>query len=380
MTHDPIPFNRPGLTGRELDYIAEAVGNGHISGNGPFSRRCAWSLEKELGAPKVLMTSSCTHALEIAALLLDMQPGDEFLVPSFTFVSTAGAFCLRGARPVFVDIRPDTLNIDETLIADRLSPRTKAIVVVHYAGVGCEMEAIMAIADRHRVAVVEDNAHGLFGSYRHRPLGTFAPLAALSFHETKNITCGEGGALVINDPSFVKRAEIIHDKGTDRRRFFRGEVDKYTWLDLGSSYVLSDMNAAFLLAQLENREDIQKRRKRVWQYYQKHLRDWAAEHQVALPQAPDHCRHPYHMFHLLLPTEKGRDALITHLKSHDIMGVFHYLPLHLSKMGRGFGGRRGDCPVTENVSARLLRLPFFPGLTGEQQERVVAAVKAFDAF
>ncbi|MCS7157389.1 MAG: dTDP-4-amino-4,6-dideoxygalactose transaminase [Blastocatellia bacterium] len=373
-----IPFNRPSLTGREQAYMAQAVANGHISGDGAFTRRCRELLEQLLDAPCVLLTPSGTHALELMALLLNIEPGDEVIIPSFTFVSTANAFVLRGARPIFADIRWDTLNLDETQLEQLITPRTKAIVVVHYAGVGCEMEAILEIGRRHGVVVVEDNAHGLFGAYKGKPLGTFGPLAALSFHETKNFTCGEGGALIINDPQYIERAEIIREKGTDRSRFFRGAVDKYTWVDIGSSYLLSDLLAAFLYAQLEAREEIQAKRRRIWEYYAEHLRDWAEAHGVRLPYVPPHCQQSYHMFYLLMPSLEERQALIAHLKTYGILSVFHYQPLHLSAMGRRFGGRPGQCPVTEQVSDRLLRLPFYTSLTEEDQAYVVAAIKEFD--
>jgi dTDP-4-amino-4,6-dideoxygalactose transaminase len=375
-----IPFNRPSFAGNEQAYVAQAVANGHISGDGPFTRKCHLFLEKEFGVCKALLTTSCTHALEMAALLLAIEPGDEVVVPSFTFVSTINAFVLRGARPVFIDIRPDTLNLDEAQLEQLVTPRTKAIVPVHYAGVGCEMDAILEIAGRHRVAVVEDNAHGLFGKYRGKYLGSFGCLATQSFHETKNFTCGEGGALLINDPEYIERAEIIREKGTNRSRFFRGQVDKYTWVDIGSSYLPSDILAAFLYAQLEAREDIQAKRRRVWEYYREHLQVWAKDHGVGLPVVPGHCEQPYHMFYLLLPSLQERGALIAHLKARGILSVFHYLPLHLSGMGERFGGKKGDCPVTEDVSDRLLRLPFYNDLTEADQERVVGAVREFAAW
>ena len=369
-----IPFNRPFAVGKEFDYIQQAIDNMHISGDGLFTKKCHALLEQTLGVPKALLTTSCTHALEMAALLLDIQPGDEVIVPSFTFVSTVNAFVLRGARPVLIDIRPDTLNLDETQLERLITPRTKAIVPVHYAGVGCEMDAILDVAGRYGVAVVEDNAHGLFGKYKGKYLGTFGCLATQSFHETKNFTCGEGGALLINDPQYIERAEIIREKGTNRSRFFRGEVDKYTWVDLGSSYFPSDILAAFLYAQLEAREEIQARRRRVWEYYYKHLQDWAQDHGVRLPVIPAHCEQPYHLFYLLLPSLEKRTALIAHLKSRGIWSVFHYLPLHLSEMGQRLGGRQGDCPVTEDVSDRLLRLPFYNELQAEQQEQICTAI------
>jgi dTDP-4-amino-4,6-dideoxygalactose transaminase len=370
-----IPFNRACLAGNEQPYMAEAIANGHIGGDGPFTRKCHALLEQELGVPKVLLTTSCTHALEMIALLLDIQAGDEVIVPSFTFVSTVNAFVLRGARPVFIDIRPDTLNLDETQLERLITPRTKAIVAVHYAGVGCEMDAIRDIAARHGVPIVEDNAHGLWGRYRGKLLGTLGCMASQSFHETKNFTCGEGGALLINDPSYIERAEILREKGTNRSRFFRGQVDKYTWVGLGSSYLPSDILAAFLYAQLEARAEIQAKRQRIWELYQDNLQDWAQEHGVQLPTVPAHCEQPYHIFYILLSSLKVRQQLISHLRTCGIAAVFHYLPLHLSDMGRRFGGKPGDCPVTENVSDRLLRLPFFNGLTERDQASVVAAIK-----
>lgn len=372
-----IPFNRTSLVGGELDYIREAVENGHISGDGLFTARCQRILEAELGAPKVLLTTSCTHALEMAALLLDVGPGDEVILPSFTFVSTVNAFALRGATPVFCDVRGDTLNLDEAKLEGLITSRSRTVVVVHYGGVGCEMDVILAIAARRGLPVVEDNAHGLFGRYRGKPLGSFGQLATQSFHETKNVSCGEGGALVINDPRWVERAEIIREKGTDRSRFFRGLVDKYGWVDLGSSYLPSDILGAFLYAQLQAREEIQRRRRTIWEYYREHLTGWAQERGVGLPSIPAHCEHPAHLFYLLMPTLDDRQALIAHLGSRGILAVFHYLPLHLSPMGRKYGGREGDCPVTERVSDRILRLPLFGALTEEEQDRVVTAVKDF---
>ena len=372
-----IPFNRPSVAGNEFRYITEALAQGHISGGGPFAARCQALLEQQLGVPKVLLTTSCTHALELAALLLDVREGDEVIVPSFTFVSTVTAFVLRGVRPRFIDVRPDTLNLDESQLERAITPRTRVILPVHYAGVGCEMDAILDTAARHGIAVVEDNAHGLFGKYRGKPLGTFGCLAAQSFHETKNINCGEGGALLINDPRLGERAEIIREKGTNRSRFFRGLVDKYTWVDVGSSYVPSDILAAYLYAQLEARERIQAARRRLWEYYHRHLRDWAGKRNVVLPRVPAHCEQAYHMYYLLLSSLEQRQALIAHLRERGIMGVFHYQPLHLSEMGRRLGGKEGDCPVTEVVSDRLLRLPFYNELTEADQARVVGAVAEF---
>ena len=373
-----IPFNRPCLAGNEYGYIAEAIANGHASGDGPFTRRCHEILEQELNAPKVLLTTSCTHALEMAALLLDCQSGDEIIVPSFTFVSTANAFALRGARIVFADIRPDTLNLDETRLESLITRRTKAIVPVHYAGVACEMDAICAIAQQHHVRVVEDNAHGLFARYKGKPTGTFGCMGAQSFHETKNIMCGEGGALVVNDPELVERALIVREKGTNRNQFFRGQVDKYTWVDVGSSYLPSDLLAAFLLAQLEGRIEIQKKRRRVWEYYWRHLQGWAQDNGIKLPFIPSECEQAYHMFYMVTPSAGYRDALISHLKSQGILSVFHYVPLHLSEMGCKVEARKGDCPVTEDFSSRLLRLPFYNDLSEEDQARIVNVVTGFE--
>jgi dTDP-4-amino-4,6-dideoxygalactose transaminase len=372
-----IPFNKPGLMGHELDYVADAIKRGHAAGDGAFTRRCQAILEETLGAARVLLTSSCTHALEMAALLLDIGRGDEVLLPSFTFVSTANAFVLRGAKPVFADIRPDTLNLDESQVEQLLTPRTKVIVPVHYAGVGCEMDSILRIAARHGSAVVEDNAHGLFARYKGRYLGTLGSIGTQSFHETKNVTCGEGGAIVVNDSRLVERAEILRDKGTNRSKFYRGEVDKYTWVDLGSSYVMSDILAAFLCAQLEAYEQIAATRCRIWTFYFSELSGWASEMGVQVPSVPSHCEQPHHMFYLIMPSPRDRQELIAHLKDHGILSVFHYVPLHLSPMGLAFGGRPGQCPVAEWVGERLVRLPFFNGLSEPEQREVVDAVRRF---
>lgn len=377
MENYSIPFNRASLTGREWQLMTEAMTSGHISGDGSFTRRCHALLEQVLSVPKALLTTSCTHALEMAALLLDIGPGDEVIVPSFTFVSTINAFVLRGAKPVFADIRPDTLNLNEAELERLITPRTKAVVVVHYAGVGCEMDAIDEIAKRHSVPVIEDNAHGLFGKYKGQYLGTFACLATQSFHETKNFTCGEGGALLINNMYLTERAEIIREKGTDRSRFFRGQVDKYSWVDVGSSYLPADILAAFLLAQLEARGEIQQKRSRIWTYYKRNLTDWARDRGVELPVVPAYCDQSYHMFYMLMPDLECRQALIAHLKTRGILSVFHYLPLHLSEMGRKFGGEPGVCPITEQVSDRLIRLPFYSDMTESEQARVVEAIHEF---
>ena len=377
MDNYRIPFNRPSVAGNEYHYIAQAVSAGRISGDGRFTQQCQQFFEQELGIRKALLTTSCTDALEMTALLLNLGPGDEVIVPSFAFVSTVNAFALRGARPVFADTRADTLNLDETRLERLITTRTRAIVVLHYAGVGCEMDAILEIAERRGLALIEDNAHGLFGKYKRQYLGTFGRLATQSFHETKNVSCGEGGALFINDSSYIDRAEIIREKGTDRSRFFRGQVDKYTWVDLGSSYLPSDILAAFLFGQLEAKDVIQANRRRIWDHYWQCLRDWAEKEGVRLPVVPSHCEQPHHMFYLLMPSLERRQALIAHLASHGILSVFHYLPLHLSTMGRRFGGRPGDCPVTEDVSNRLLRLPFYNDLSEADQAEVVARVREF---
>lgn len=372
-----IPFNKPTIVGKELYYISQAIHRGYSAGDGGFTKQCHAYLEAALGVPKALLTSSCTDALEMTALLLNLEPGDEVIVPSFTFVSSANAYALRGARPVFVDVRPDTLNLNEKLLEERITERTKAIVPVHYAGVGCEMDEIMAIAGKYGLAVIEDNAHGLFGKYKGRNLGTFGAFATQSFHETKNFICGEGGALLINDERYIERAEIIREKGTNRSRFFRGQVDKYTWVDIGSSFLPSDILAAFLYAQLEARNEIQGKRRHIWEYYQEHLTAWAEDNCIRLPIIPSHCEQSYHMFYLLLPTLEARQALIDWLKADGILAVYHYLPLHLSDMGARLGGRPGDCPVTEHVSDRLLRLPFFNELSEAEQASVVERLLAF---
>jgi dTDP-4-amino-4,6-dideoxygalactose transaminase len=371
-----IPFNRPVPLGRELEYAADAFERGHISGDGHYTRRATDILEQELGA-KVLLTTSCTHALEMAALLLNVMPGDEIIVPAFTFTSTINAFVLRGASPVFVDIRPDTLNVDEREVARAITRKTKAIVIVHYAGIACEMDSLVALAERHGVALIEDNAHGLFGRYKGKPLGTFGQLSTLSFHETKNFTCGEGGALVINDRALYDRAEILREKGTDRSRFFRGETDKYGWVDIGSSYVLSDMLAAVLLAQLEKRDEVQARRRELWNRYLTGLSDWAAATQVKLPIVPDKVEPAYHLFYLVMPSAQAQQALIRTLRHHGIYAVFHYLPLNRSAMARTLGADVYSCPVAEDRSERLVRLPFFTRLNDTELSTVVDALCRF---
>lgn len=372
-----IPFNKASTVGNELELMRAAVESGHLSGDGPFTRRCEEILIELVGCDRALLTTSCTHALELSALLLELGPGDEVIVPSFTFVSTAAAFALRGATPVFADVRPDTLNLDERRLDSLVTPRTRAIVPVHYAGVGCEMDAIEAAAVRVGAVVIEDNAHGLPGSYRGRPLGSLGALATQSFHETKNFTCGEGGALLVNETWYAAGAEVIREKGTNRKEFFRGEVDRYTWVGLGSSYIPSELLAAFLLAQLEARDEIQSARRRIWHAYEEGLRDWADEQGVRLPVVPEHCEQAYHLFYVLMPSLDARTRLIERLRERGILAVFHFLPLHLSEMGRHLGGRDGQCPVTEDVSDRLLRLPFYNTLSEPEQAEVIETVVGF---
>jgi dTDP-4-amino-4,6-dideoxygalactose transaminase len=372
-----IPFNRPDLTGNELRYVEDAIAGGHLSGDGPFGRRCETLLEETVGVERALLTTNGTHALELAGLLLEVGPGDEVVVPSFTFVTTASAFALRGARIVFADIRPDTLNLDETQLPALLTPRTRAVVSMHYGGVACELDAIMAATAGAGIALVEDNAHGLYGAYRGRQLGTFGVVSAQSFHETKNFTCGEGGALLVNDADLVERAEVLREKGTDRKAFLEGRVDKYTWVDVGSSYVLSDLQAAFLAAQLEARDEVQAARRAIWETYAEGLNGWAAESGVQLPTIPAGCESSHHLFHVVLPSAEARTRLGEHLARRGILSVFHYVPLNTSAMGAKHGGAAGQCPVAEDVADRLLRLPFYRSLHGEGQEEVIEAILDF---
>jgi dTDP-4-amino-4,6-dideoxygalactose transaminase len=373
-----IPFNQPFLAPREPEYLVEAAASGHTSGDGPFTRRATELLTTLVGARSALLTTSCTHALELTALLLDLRPGDEVIMPSFTFVSTANAYVLRGAVPVFVDCRPDTLNIDERAVEAAVTPRTRAIVLVHYAGVGCELDALEKIARHHRLPIIEDNAHGLGASYRGRPLGSWGALATQSFHATKNVQCGEGGALLINDDRFRERAEIMREKGTDRSRFFRGQVDKYRWMDVGSSYLPSDVLAAGLTAQLEAFGEIQRRRHAVWDAYHGGLADWCAATGVLRPTVPADRDHSAHLYYLLLPDLESRQALLRHLDERGIQGTFHYQPLHSAPAGERFGRvGPGGCPVTSDVADRLVRLPLHAGLSAADAERVVAAVRSF---
>lgn len=363
-----IPFNKPYMTGQELAYIAQAHANHHLSGDGPFTKRCHDWLEAATGADKALLTHSCTAALEMSALLLDLQPGDEIIMPSFTFVSTANAFVLRGAVPVFVDIRKDTLNIDELLIEAAITPRTKAICVVHYAGVACEMDAILEIARKHDLRIVEDAAQGIYSTYKGRPLGAIGDLGCLSFHETKNIISGEGGALLVRDPSMAERAEIIREKGTNRSKFFRGQVDKYTWVDIGSSYLPSELIAAFLAAQIEHGDEITARRLAIWDRYHA----WAQPHEAAgrfrRPYVPDHCGHNAHMYYLLFPDLAARTRFIDAMRQAGVTVVFHYIPLHSAPAGLKSGRISGGMPVTDAVSECLVRMPLWVGLEDQLDE------------
>jgi len=368
-----IPFNKPFMTGDEVTYILEAHSNGQLAGNGPFTKQCQHWLEQKTGCKKALLTHSCTSALEMAALLIDLKPGDEIIMPSYTFVSTANAFVLRGAAPVFIDIREDTLNMDETLIEAAITDRTKAIVVVHYAGVACEMDEIMALAERYNLFVIEDAAQGVMSEYRGRPLGSIGHLAAYSFHETKNVISGEGGALLINDERFAERAEIIWEKGTNRSSFFRGEVDKYTWVDVGSSFLPGELIAAFLWAQLEHADDITARRLQIWETYHHAFATFEAADIVKRPIIPDECTHNAHMYYLLLDSIEERSQLISNLKNDGIMSVFHYVPLHLAPAGKKYCRTSGSMSVTETLSDRLLRLPLWPGME-EQQKHIIDRV------
>jgi dTDP-4-amino-4,6-dideoxygalactose transaminase len=373
-----IPFNKPFMTGRELGFIAQAHANGHLSGDGPFTRRCTDWLEKQTGASKVLLTHSCTAALEMAALLLDLEPGDEVIMPSYTFVSTANAFVLRGAVPVFVDIREDTLNLDERLVEAAITPRTRAICVVHYAGIGCEMDAIMAIARKHGLQVIEDAAQGLMSTYKGQPLGTIGDFGALSFHETKNIISGEGGALLCRDADGAGRAEIIREKGTNRTRFFRGQVDKYTWVDLGSSFLPGEITAAFLAAQTEDAVAITQRRLAIWDRYHA----WAERHEAAgrlrRPVVPADCTHNAHMYYLLLPSLEQRGAFIAAMKASGVGTVFHYVPLHSSPAGLQFGRAHGELPLTDDLSGRLVRMPLWLGVEEHFDTILAAADRALE--
>ena len=375
MSHPPrVPFNRPVAVGTEFDYVAEAIANGQLSSDGEFTARCADLLREETGARLVLLTHSCTAALEMSVMLAEVSPGDEVIMPSFTFVSTASSVVLRGGVPVFVDVRPDTLNLDEALIGDAITSRTKAIFPVHYAGVACEMDAILEIASGHGLAVLEDAAQGLMASYRGTPLGAIGDLGALSFHETKNVTCGEGGALMVNDDRFVERANLLRDKGTNRKQFFRGEVDRYTWVDLGSSYGLGELNAAFLWGQLEQRRAITRRRLKVWWRYHEAFGPLEDQGLIRRPVVPDDRLHNAHLYYLLVPDRATRDRLLVELEEREVYAVFHYVPLHSAPAGRRYGRTHGTLEVTDDVSGRLVRLPLWAGMTDEQVEHVIASV------
>lgn len=372
-----IPFNKPFIIGNELDYIADAVKSGHLAGDGKYTKLCHAWLEQRFGAKKALLTHSCTAALEMAAILSEVGSGDEVIMPSYTFVSTANAFVLRGAIPVWCDIREDTLNIDETKIEALITPRTKVIVPVHYAGVGCDMDTIMEIAKKHRLLVVEDAAQGVNAMYKGRYLGTIGHLGCYSFHETKNVISGEGGALMINEERFIERAEIIREKGTDRSKFFRGEIDKYTWVDIGSSFLPSELVAAFLYAQLEHLPHITGKRLALCQRYMAELQELGARCKIRLPTCPDSCSHNGHMFYLLLDNEKVRNQFIDHLKSCGIRSVFHYVPLHSSPMGQKIGHYSKPLAVTDRAASCLVRLPCYYGLSDSEQKKIIASVKSF---
>ena len=373
-----IPFNRADIGKHDIELLSESISAGHISGNGPFTKRAEEQITKTLGNERTLLTTSCTHALEMSALLLCLKPGDEVIVPAFTFVSTASAFMLYGAKPVFVDVHQDTLNIDLDQAEAAITPRTRAICVVHYGGVACEMDRLTKLAKDHNLILIEDNAHGLFAKYRGKYLGTFGALATQSFHETKNITCGEGGALVINDASLAERAEILREKGTDRTKFLRGQVDKYTWVDVGSSWVISDLLAAILFGQLSRADEIYRQRMNIWNRYHNELQTWAAKHDVTLPTVPEGCEHTGHVYHLRFQHGVQRDKFIEHLKQLGIYAVFHYQPLHLSTVGRTLGGQDGQFPVTESAGDCLVRLPLFNSLTSDEQTYIIDSVKVFN--
>jgi dTDP-4-amino-4,6-dideoxygalactose transaminase len=372
-----IPFNKPYLPEHGSKYVLEALKSSRHSGDGPFTERCHAVLEEVTGCQKALLTTSCTHALEMAAILLNIIPGDEVILPSFTFVSTANAFVLRGAVPVFVDIRADTLNINENLIERAITPKTKAIVVVHYGGIGCEMNKVCEISKRYNIPLIEDNAHGLFGKYHGRPLGSFGNFATLSFHETKNISCGEGGALLINDPLMVERAEILREKGTNRSQFYRGNINKYSWVDIGSSWLPSDILAALLYSQLEVCDETQLHRRNIWNSYHIGLHDWAEKNRIRQPVLPQGCESAWHLYYLLMPSNEKRDALIKYLQSNEINAVFHYLPLHLSTYIRNSGLKQLTFPVTENASKCLIRLPLWRGLTDEELHKILNTLQQF---
>jgi dTDP-4-amino-4,6-dideoxygalactose transaminase len=376
--HGPIPFNRPTISEYDQGLLREAVVGGHSAGNGPFTRKSEFKLTDRLGVAQTLLTTSCTHALEISALLCNLKPGDEVIVPSYTFVSTASAFALYGAKPVFVDSCIDTLNINPELIESAITSRTRAICVVHYGGVACDLDRIMEISREYGLIVVEDNAHGLLSKYRGRFTGTFGAMATQSFHETKNVTCGEGGALMLNDEKLIDRAEILREKGTNRSLFLKGQVDKYTWVDVGSSWVISDLLAAILSGQLERIDEINNRRLQIWNRYQTELKHWSTKHHISRPYIPDECEHVGHVYHLRFSDGEQRSRFIFHMKEREISCVFHYQPLHISPVGRTLGGFSGQCPVAEQAGECLVRLPLFNSMSDEEQNRVIEAAIAFN--
>lgn len=375
-----IGFNIVSEVGNEINYVRDAVAKKHISGAGIYTKKCNKIFEKKFSIKKSILATSCTHALEAVSILLNIKPGDEVILPSYTFVSTANAFVLNGAKPVFIDIRRDTLNMDENLLKTLITKKTKAIIPVHYAGVSCELNTILEIAKENHIHVIEDNAHGLFGKYKEKFLGTFGTFSTQSFHETKNITCGEGGSLFVNDDKYIERAEIIFDKGTDRQNFLRKQVNKYSWVDNGSSYRLADLLAAFLYGQLECSEKIQKKRKNIWLKYHLLLETWAIENNVQLPYIPSHCKSSYHMFYLIMPNRKSRDKLINWLNKNKINSVFHYIPLHKSKMSKKFGWDRSKCPITVEISERIIRLPMFYNLRMKEIEYIVDKILMYRNF
>ena len=369
-----IPFNKTSFYSDVIKNIKNAISQGHISGDGGYTKKCSEFLESNLKVKRALITTSCTHALEMAAILLNIKDGDEIIAPSYTFVSTVNSFVIRGAKPIFIDIKMDTLNMDENSIERLITKKTKAIIPVHYAGVGCEMDKILDLARKYNIPIVEDNAHGLFAKYKDKYLGTFGTFATQSFHETKNYSCGEGGALLINDNKYINRAEIIREKGTNRKMYHDGEVDKYSWQDIGSSYLPSDILSAILYTQFNDRKKIQKKRKTIYNYYYNHLVDWAHENQVLLPTVPGSCEQSYHMFYMIMPTLKKRNFFLNILNDAGIKSIFHYVPLHTSKMGLKFGNKKGDLPVTEKVSDCLIRLPFFNDISYSQLKYVVEII------
>jgi dTDP-4-amino-4,6-dideoxygalactose transaminase len=373
----PIPFNRPSISDYDRSLVVEAINGGHSAGNGPFTKKAEMVLGQRLDVNQALLTTSCTHALEISALLCSLKPGDEVIVPSFTFVSTASAFALYGAKPVFVDSCKDTLNIDPALIEAAITPRTRAVCVVHYGGVACDMDRIVQIANKHGLILIEDNAHGLLSKYRGKYTGSFGSLATQSFHETKNIACGEGGALIVNDDSLIERAEILREKGTNRSQFLKGQVDKYTWVDIGSSWVISDLLAAILFGQLERADEINSRRLQIWDRFHAELMQWSNENKVIQPYVPEECEHVGHVYFLRFQYGEQRTRFINHMKEFEISCVFHYQPLNTSPVGKKFGGFEGQCLVAEQAGECLVRLPLFNSMSDDDQTRVIEATLTF---